>query len=275
MRLADQVVRIVLLLFALALMVLGTSALYKAFLGHAPAWLPSAPVDANLLGSLGSLLLGFAGLYIGAKVRKYQEMEAHARASLALNVDLRTRVVCAGDSRILEMVIDVHNVSRSTWIVPMAYLFVKSALGADEDIALSRKSSNAARFTATLPKLQPDEREQFFATALFTEADIRRLGAVLVSAEIVGAPERWLGAGQAMLKFIDFLEEDGGTRHNYYCIARCADKGDEFKEFYGRRCFVRNDEAKTVDVDSTRLYRGLLDDMMLWSRGKVISLMEH
>lgn len=271
-RIADQVVRIALVLFALALMLLGASASYAALFGNVPRWLPGAQVDANLLGSLGSLLLGFAGLYIGAKLRKYQEMEAQARANLALNVDLRTRLVCAGDNRILEMIIDVHNVSRSTWIVPMAYLFVRPALGGAKDIALDRESRNAAKYPATLTRLQPDEREQFFATALFTPEDISEFSAVVVKAETVGAPERWLGPERAMLKFVDFMEEAKGARHNYYCIARCEDRENKL---YGKRCFVKDDAARTVDDGPTFIYRGLLDDMMLWSRERVISLSEQ
>jgi hypothetical protein len=260
----------VLFLFALAIMILGASSLYAALLGRDPLWLSGVRVDSNLLSALGSLLLGFAGLYIGAKLRKYQELEAQARANLALNVDLRTRVVCAGSSRILEMVIDVHNVSRSTWIVPMAYLFVRPALGTEKDIPLGREQCNVAKYTATLPQLQPDEREQFFATVLFDSEDIRGLAAVVVSAEIVGAPERWLGSERSMLKFVDFMEEDNGARHNYFCIARGASKGERW---YGKRCFIRRDKA--VDSEATSRYRGLLDDMMLWNREKVVSLTEN
>lgn len=268
-RLIDRVVRSTLFLFALALLVLGASALSAALFGYSPSWPLGIRVDSDLLGSLGSVMLGFAGLYIGAKLRKYQELEAQARANLALNVDLRTRVVPAGDKRILEMVIEVHNVSRSTWIVPMAYLFVHPVFGVKKEIPLGGDGHNVAHYPATLPQLQPDERDQFFATAIFSAEEAAELSAVKVSAEVVGAPSRWLGPEKAMLDFVDFMDANDKVRHGYFCIARCTSKGEDW---YGKRCFVQRDGK--VDVVATEKYRGLLDDMMLWNRERVISLSE-
>ena len=259
--------RVVLVVFALGLLLVGAATLSMAIFGTPPAWLPNARLaDPNLVGSLGTLLLGLAGLYIGNRLRKYQEIEAEARANLALNVDLKTRVVEAGEDRILEAIVDVHNVSRSTWFVPMAYVFVRSALDG-RDLPLGQKHRNVARFTATLCQLQPDERDQFFATIVFDYAECQALAAVVVSAEVVGASAKWLGPWRRMMSFVDFLNADNGARHNYCCVSRCAAKNHKW---YGRRCFFTPEGS--IDEDATSSYRGFLDDMMLWSRELVVSL---
>src|SRR4051794_17507748 len=164
-RLAAQVigfaVRTILICFGVAVVLLAAAALVTAATSTSPSWLNLRLLDTSLLSALGSLLLGLSALYIGARLRKYQEMEAKARARLALNVDLRTRVVRSGNCQIIEVIIDIHNVSRTTWFVPMAYLFVQSVPGAHLDIPLGEreKRCNLADYTATLCQLQPDEHD--------------------------------------------------------------------------------------------------------------------
>ena len=262
--------RVALVVFALGLLLVGAATLSTAIFGVPPAWLPNACLaNPNLVGSLGTVLLGLAGLHIGSRLRKYQEIEAEARANLPLNVDLRTRVVDAGEKRILEAIVDVHNVSRATWFVPMAYVFVKSALDGS-NIPLRQKYCNVARFTATLCQLQPDERDQFFTTIVFDRAESQAIAAVVVSSEVVGASAKWLGPWRRrMMAFVDFLDKDDGTRHKYCCISRCATKNHKW---YGRRCFFAPDGS--IDEEATSSYRGLLDDMMLWNRERVVSLAE-
>jgi hypothetical protein len=261
--------RVALVVFALGLLLIGVATLSTALFGVPPKWLPNARLaDPNLVGSLGTLLLGLAGLYIGSRLRKYQEIEAEARANLALNVDLRTQVVEAGQNRILEVIVDVHNVSRTTWFVPMAYVFVRSALDG-RNIPLDQAYCNVARFTATLCQLQPDERDQFFATIVFDYAESQALAAVVVSAEVMGASAKWLGPWRRMMAFVDFLDADNGARHKYLCVSRCATRNHKW---YGRRCFFESDGS--IDEEATSSYRGFLDDMMLWNRERVVSLAE-
>jgi hypothetical protein len=268
-RVSAWLARVALFVFALGVLLVGTATLSTAIFGVPPAWLPNARLaDPDLVGSLGTLLLGLAGLYIGNRLRKYQEIEAEARANLALNVDLRARVVEAGDKRILEVIVDVHNVSRTTWFVPMAYVFVKSALDG-RDIPLGQKYCNAARYTATLSQLQPDERDQFFATIIFDYAESQALAAVVVSSEVVGASAKWLGPTRHMIDFVDFLEAGNGARHNYCCVSRCAEKNHKW---YGKRCFFTPEGS--IDEEATSSYRGFLDDMMLWNRELIVSLTE-
>jgi hypothetical protein len=261
--------RVALLVFALGLLLVGVATLSTAIFGTPPEWLPNARLaDPNLVGSLGTLLLGLAGLYIGSRLRKYQEIEAEARANLALNVDLRTQVVEAGQNRILEVIVDVHNVSRTTWFVPMAYVFVRSALDG-RSIPLGQNYCNVAKFTATLCQLQPDERDQFFATIVFGYTESQALAAVVVSAEVVGASAKWLGPWRRMMAFVDFLDADNGGRHKYCCVSRCATRNHKW---YGRRCFFTPEGS--IDEEATSSYRGFLDDMMLWNRERVVSLAE-
>lgn len=259
--------RFALAVFALGLLLVGAATLSMAISGVPPGWLPNARLaDPNLVGSLGTLLLGLAGLYIGSRLRKYQEIEAEARANLALNVDLRTRLVEAGQKSILEVIVDVHNVSRTTWFVPMAYVSVKSALDG-RNIPLGQEYCNVAKFTATLCQLQPDERDQFFATIVFDHEESQALAAVVVSAEVVGASAKWLGPWRRMMAFVDFLDAFNGARHRYCCVSRCATRTHKW---YGRRCFFTPEGS--IDEEATSAYRGFLDDMMLWNRDRVVSL---
>lgn len=266
--LAEAASRLALLLLGLAVALLAGAAITKALKGDLPGWLgTSAILDNDLLTALGSLLLGLSGLYIGSRLRKYQELEAKARANLALNVELRARAVPAERDQILEVIIEVHNVSRTTWFVPMAYLFVRGANGAEKDIPLLRVHRNLADYGATLCQLQPDERDQFFMARTFTPEEVAESPAVVVKAEIVGTAEKWLGPHKASMDFISFMEEREGARHNFHCIERCKDKKHEW---HGLRVFINEDG--TIDGTATRRYRGLLDDMMLWSRGVVVAL---
>ncbi len=264
----DLAARIVLLFFGIVLVCLALAALIAAALGGPFLWFRgTALLDNQLLTALGSLLLGLSGIYIGGRLRKFQEMEARARANLALNVELRARVVNAGDSQVLEVVIEVYNVSRTTWFVPMAYLFVRSAVGAKESISIQRTNRNLADYTASLCQLQPDEKDQFFATVVFPVPDSPTPPAVVVAAEVVGTSERWLGPHREKMRFVNFMNENDGARHNYYCIGRCnAPK----HKWYGRRIFTEPDGS--MDQDATNTYRGLLDDVMLWSREMVVAV---
>ena len=263
----DLFARAVLLFFGIVLMCLALAVLVAAVKGGPFLWFRgTALLDKQLLTALGSLLLGFSGIYIGSRLRKFQEMEARARANLALNVELRARVVNAGDSQVLEVVMEVHNVSRTTWFVPMAYLFVRSAVGGKESISIQRSRRNLADYTASLCQLQPDERDQFFATLVFPVPDSPTPPAVVVTAEVVGTSERWLGPHKEKMRFVNFMQEDDGARHNYYCIGRCnAPK----HKWYGRRIFIEPDGS--MDYRATEMYRGLLDDVMLWSREMVVA----
>ncbi len=267
----DAAARAILILFGITVVLLAAAALFTAATNAPPSWLPNARLlDIGLLTALGSLLLGLSGLYIGGRLRKYQEMEAKARARLALNVSLRTRVVRAGGDRIVEVIIDVQNVSRTTWFVPMVYLFVRSALGGQREIPLDRRHCNLADYTAALCQLQPDENDQLFTAVVFTPAQSMSTPAVIVRAEIVGTSERWLGPHKEKMAFIEFMAEGNGARHNYHCIGRCDDKNHRW---YGRRMFANADGS--MDEGATRRYRGFLDDVMLWSRETVVSLSEE
>jgi hypothetical protein len=264
----DLFARTVLLFFGIVLMCLALAVLVAAVKGGSFLWFRgTALLDKQLLTALGSLLLGFSGIYIGSRLRKFQEMEARARANLALNVELRSRVVNAGDREVLEVVIEVHNVSRTTWFVPMAYLFVRSAVGGKDNIPIQRSRRNLADYTASLCQLQPDEKDQFFATLVFPVPDSPIPPAVVVTAEVVGTSERWLGPHKEKMRFVNFMQEYDGSRHNYYCIGRCnAPK----HKWYGRRIFIEPDGS--MDSRATEMYRGLLDDVMLWSREMVVAL---
>jgi hypothetical protein len=267
----DATGRAILVIFGIIVVLLAAAALFAAATNAPPSWLPNARLlDVGLLTALGSLLLGLSGLYIGGRLRKYQEMEAKARARLALNVSLRTRVVGAVGDRIVEVIIDVHNVSRTTWFVPMVYLFVRSALGDQREIPLNRRHCNLADYTAALCQLQPDENDQLFTTVVFTPTQSMSTPAVIVRAEIVGTSERWLGPHREKMAFIEFMAEDSGARHDYHCIGRCDDKNHKW---YGRRMFANPDGS--MDEVATGRYRGFLDDVMLWSRETVVSLSEE
>jgi hypothetical protein len=267
-KVGDFAARIVLLSFGIILAVLALAALVAAALGGPFLWFRgTALLDSQNLSAIGSLLLGLSGIYIGGRLRRFQEMEARARANLALNVELRARVVNAGDNQILEVVIEAHNVSRTTWFVPMAYLFVRSAVGGKESIPIQRSRRNLADYTASLCQLQPDEKDQFFATLVFPVPDSPTPPAVVVTAEVVGTSERWLGPHKEKMRFVNFMQEDDGVRHNYYCIGRC---NDPKHKWYGRRIFIAPDGS--MDYRATEKYRGLLDDVMLWSRETVIAL---
>jgi hypothetical protein len=267
-RAGDLAARTVLLLFGIVLVCLALAALVAAAIGGPFLWFRgTALLDNQLLTALGSLLLGLSGIYIGGRLRKFQEMEARARANLALNVELRARLVNAGNSQVLEVVIEVHNVSRTTWFVPMAYLFVRSAVGGKESIPIQRPRRNLADYTASLCQLQPDERDQFFATLVFPVPDSPTPPAVVVTAEVVGTSERWLGPHREKMRFVNFMNENDGARHNYYCLGRC---NDQKHKWYGRRIFIAPDES--MDQSATDTYRGLLDDVMLWSREVVVAV---
>lgn len=264
----DLAARTVLLFFGIVLVCLALAALVAAAKGGPFLWFRgTALLDSQLLNALGSLLLGLSGIYIGGRLRKFQEMEARARANLALNVELRSRIVNAGDSQVLEVVIEAHNVSRTTWFVPMAYLFVRSAVGGKESIPIQRPSRNLTDYTASLCQLQPDEKDQFFATLLFPVPDSPTPPAVVVTAEVVGTSERWLGSHGERMRFVNFMNENDGARHNYYCIGRC---NDPKHKWYGRRIFTAPDGS--MDQRATETYRGLLDDVMLWSREVVVAI---
>lgn len=265
---ADFATRALLVFFATLLAFFALAAVIAAAFGGPFLWFEGTRLlDSDFLSALGALFLGLSGVYIGGRLRKFQETEARARANLALNVELRARAVAAGPNQVLEVVIEVHNVSRNTWFVPMAYLFVRSAVGKCESLPVQREHRNLARYPASLCQLQPDEKDQFFATLVFPVPDVPTPPAVIVDAEIVGTSERWLGPHKAKMTFIQFMRENEEARHDYYCIDRCE---DESHPSYGKRVFTNRDG--TTDWRASEIYRGLLDDVMLWSREAVVVL---
>lgn len=224
-------------------------------------------INGSVLGALGSVLVGLAALFIGTRIRKHQEADAVARARLALNVDLRAKVIPSGDEMALEVIVEVQNVSARTWYVPMVYLYVRAATGPGRYLLIPKGERNLANYGATLCKLQPAERDQFFACVPFDEALVAEFPAIVVTVEVVGGSDRWLEPENRMMKFIEFMAKDGGFRHTFLCLDRYKNPDDSR---YGDRCFIRRD--RKIDHEATASYRKLLSDVMIWTRESVVDV---
>lgn len=221
-------------------------------------------LDPNLLTALGTVLIAISALYVGNKIRKYQELEAEARASLALNVAIDAKTHEVAGKKVIELIVEVHNVSRKSWYVPMAYFFLSNTLSKNE-IAIESHNRNLADYGITLCKLQPDERDMFFRQIVLNEETAAKNPIITVTVELVGASDKYLDQKKERMNFISFMNSDDGIRHGYLCISRCK---DENSEFYGDRCFVN--EKGEINQEATIEHYQLLQDMMIWTREKVI-----
>lgn len=224
-------------------------------------------VDPTLINALSTLLLGLVAIRVGGKLRRAQEDEAAARARLALNVELKTRVITAEHLSVLEVIVGVHNISRRSWAVPMSHLKLVSALDGLQVVATGLAYSNLARLEANMCLLQPDERDEFFAKVVLDRKECP--SALVVSVEVVGVSAEALGTPDEHMRFVEFMDENSGARHNYFPVGRQAERG---RRWYGLRCFVRPNGE--LDEPATEAHRLLLDRMMLWTREGVVSLTE-
>lgn len=255
------------------------------------------------VGAFSSLAIALAALWAGQGLRMRQEEAAHARAELALNVELITRVIPGHGCIALEVEVRVKNISNKTWNLPVVYVFVHpvkpSSTASPADYPLAEeivapelwnlRGRNIARFSNTMVRLSPDEEEVFFGAHLIDSSVAARTPYFWVLVEAVGAPDSREFDENARDKFEDFLDGKLGNknvrpeeaeidpvRDTYLVIETTAKRLRGKKGGYGKRVLILppgqergNSQEERIDPLS-KDFRGMLDKTMIWSRKKVV-----
>ena len=260
----------------------------------------------DVVSAFGTVLVALSALFIGQGLRQRQEEAAHARAQLALNVELITRVIAHQSHRILEVEVRVKNISSKGWNLPMAYVFVHpvdvsqkvagaSPIWAPEIRKL--RGVNVARFANTMTRLCPDEEEVFSKAYLIDEGEAQEAPYLLVLVEAIGAPDSH-GFGKAERKAFDVFM-NGGLKEDVpdpalkdlpdaaqaaqrirdtYMVIETTER-DLCDKGYPKRVLIlppgKSNELKSgqearIDITHTKLFRIMLDDTMMWSRSRVV-----
>jgi hypothetical protein len=253
----------------------------------------------KVVSSLSSFLIALVALWAGQGLKRRQEEAAHARAELALNVELIVRVLPHGEHIVLESEVRVKNVSNKTWNLPVVYVFVHpvdlSIIGSGASLAdvtppevWKLRGTNIARFSNTMTRLSPDEEDVFARAYVLNEAAVRETPYYMVLVEVVGAPDSWEFDKEARDEFDRFMDgksDPAGVAQarpirDTYMIIETTEKGlREGGYGYGKRVLIlpperrKNDTQKDrIDDTPSKSYKNMLDKTMMWSRKRVVCL---
>jgi hypothetical protein len=253
----------------------------------------------KVVSSLSSFLIALVALWAGHGLKRRQEEAAHARAELALNVELIIRVLPYEKNVALEAEVRVKNVSNKTWNLPVVYVFMHpvdlaiagsgaSPAGVTPPEVWKLRGTNIARFSNTMTRLSPDEEDVFAKAYILNDAVTRKTPYYMVLVEVVGAPDSWEFDKKARDEFDQFMDGESDTdavvraqpvRDTYMIIETTEKSLREVKDGYGKRVLIlppdrRKGEAQKDRIDDTasRDYKGMLDETMMWSRKRIVCL---
>ena len=257
----------------------------------------------KVVSSLSSLLIALVALWAGHGLKRRQEEAAHARAELALNVELVIRVLPHEEHVVLEAEVRVKNISNKTWNLPVVYVFIQPIdlamigsgtvpVGVAPPDVWKLRGTNIARFSNTMTRLSPDEEDVFTKTYVLSEAATQRTPYYMVLVEVVGAPDSWAFDEKARVEFDRFMDgelEHGSDPENVseaqpirdtYMIIETTEKDlREKKDGYGKRVLIlppdekaRDAQRDRIDDLSSRRFENMLNETMMWSRKRVACL---
>jgi len=259
----------------------------------------------KVVSAFSSLAIALAALWAGQGLKRRQEEAAHARAELALNVDLKAQIFPHQGRVALEIEVRVKNVSNKTWNLPMVYVFVHpvntppgaKAAGAAEIVPPEiwrLKGRNIARFSNTMTRLAPDEEEAFSNAYLLDEEVVQKTPYFLVLVEAVGAPDSWEFDKQARTRFDYFMDGklkegrvvpeakgEAAPVRDTYMVIETTNKVLLETERYAKRVIIlppaqrdarggSGQEGRIDPISEDKGFKKMLDSTMMWSRRKLV-----
>jgi hypothetical protein len=245
------------------------------------------------------LVFGYGAVWIGRAIRLYQERESAARAALSLNVNVIPRAFKAGRSYVLEVIVEVRNMSRDTWCVPLCYVSARPLLEvecpSERASAITDRTRTRTRFDdldellplstqyncALLPEsiiqVAPDEVETFVRWEVLSETDVHRYPVLVVNCELFGASGQLLGEmhipkhnlGPFRNKWLDLVNVDGFGR-DYILVRRWA-RGSAPSDFKERARHIVGRDG-TVDLVRSRDLKQVLESIVQWTRHVTVDI---
>jgi hypothetical protein len=211
-------------------------------------------------------------------------------------------VIRSGGWRILEIRVDIQNISRKNWFVPAAYISARPLISKDRERGLGTTSiklhksgeidfkklpehdelrvRNLAAFENTMVKLSPDEAEILVGWYVLDDRFVEQVPVVVVNLEVFGASSDYLNTKEHRNEFLRLIDADGGIRHSYIMFGRWSVL-DEDKRRAGKYYMIRppmgeqhSDSGVSYDPRDERTgeYQEFLESMAGWSRQSVVSL---
>jgi hypothetical protein len=230
--------------------------------------------------------------------RKQQVAFNKVRENLALNVGIKTRVVKFGDKLILEVTVEVQNISSVLYYVPAVYI---TAGQVDANASTDQRSfsnlrkckelsfRNGADYGNTMCKLAPTEIELFTVWFILDSSAVKDYPTVVARTDVVGAAsEKGLGVKDDRQKLIDFMNSPSdhdpdmcGHNHSMFGSwpqGRYAEEKKRPGMPENRVIFKApkpDDTERYVDLEKTLRFSAILDSTMMWDRFKVVSLADE
>lgn len=262
----------------------------------------------TFFSGLGTLIIAPAGAALvgyDLRLRRRQLRETQARAHATLVVELSTRVhprVRKSGFKpewLLETRVTITNVSSEIWAVPLLYVYARAvhhttqkepiltfieddfASNLDDCSQLS-KPVNIARFNRGMFFVSPDETDNLVRWDILSDDFVKNFPALIVRAEIFSVPEALIGAviegaasdqakaSNRRSKWLEFMKQDGGARHNSVIVApthRDIPNGPQ----KGALAFLKPNSAD-VDEENSAKFRDLLAQMAKAGRQSLVIL---
>jgi hypothetical protein len=269
------------------------------------AWSAFAAVWSTIATTLGGLFLFFVFI-------KYQRVKhlldkrstelqneaieiqrdvAKIKMGLALNVIVSTRVIKHLDQRVLEVKVDVENISNKDYYVPAVYVsgrqIIEDATSDQSNYFKLQKSKelqtrNAARFP-TICSLSSMEKEVFTTWFILGKISVEKYPTVVIRVSVVGAAGYNAFSDEfTYRKFLKFMNEGGGHTFNMFQAWPSDQKHEQIRsqpDMPKKRCLylppsMPEDDPKEVDLVHSKDFKNVLESTVMWDRYKVISLGE-
>lgn len=259
----------------------------------------------TLLSTLVTLVLAIIGVALlnyDIRLRERQLSESRARASSALEVELRTSVHYGirGKSAQLEPVLEtrvfIKNISSEIWAVPLVYLQARAAPSVSRDTQVVRTFSewdfdrlsecgllsrplNVARFKNTVLYIPPGECESVVRWDSLTESFIHDFPLVIVKLEVFSVPDSVMGvsysSGSSIKreKWLEFIEDQDGARHRKV-IASVAPADIHDGPRKGEWAFLKSDTDE-IDDKKSQSFRDVLVKMSKTGRQSLVVLSDE
>lgn len=260
----------------------------------------------DILLKLAALCLTAFGMYLGRKYQLLQVQEAESRNRVTVNVEISIRILTpkgiSNSNKILETLVEVKNVSKTTLCIPQVYVSARALFETNNPVPYENetdfenlieieklsKIKNIAYYEGSITKISPDEIERFVRWDTVTPDFVQKHPIIVVGVEVFGFKEDHYNKEKQA--WDEFLRNKNIEGFNYIIYTRYnPDKYNNIMSInkikYADRCLLKIDSpvsnefesdsnrySVSIDEENTLKFKKILDDVVQWTRLQTVNL---